>query len=108
MILQALDSLYDRLAADDSYQIASNGFAPMQISYVIMIDINGILKSIEPLESHDSKGKSRPMSMLCPSVGKRTIRPDPIFLADKSDYVLGRNIEDEGKAGGTAVVVGVG
>jgi CRISPR-associated protein Csd1 len=104
MILQALDSLYDRLAADDSYQIAEDGFAPMQISYVVVIDKNGILKSIEPLENRDVKGNSRPMSMLCPSVGKRTIRPDPIFLADKSDYVLGRNLEDEGKTGGVGKI----
>ncbi|MEY4569250.1 MAG: type CRISPR-associated protein Cas8c/Csd1 [Verrucomicrobiota bacterium] len=104
MILQALDSLYDRLAADESYDIAEDGFAPMKISYVIVIDINGDLKSIDPLEERDANGKSRQVSMLCPSVGKRTIRPDPIFLADKSDYVLGRNLLDEAKAKGSSKI----
>ena len=99
MILHALDSLYDRLAADESYAIAEYGFAPMQISYVIIIDINGIFKMIESLENRDVRGISRPLSMLCPTVGKRTIRPDPIFLADKSDYVIGRNLEDEATLG---------
>ena len=49
MILQALDSLYDRLAADESYKLAPSGLSKAEIKFEIILTADGELFRIEQL-----------------------------------------------------------
>lgn len=50
MILQALDSLYDRLAADESYKLAPPGLSKAEIKFEIVLQPTGELFQIEELK----------------------------------------------------------
>jgi CRISPR-associated protein Csd1 len=85
MILQSLYQLYQRLP-----DIDRPGFAPMGLSWAIVLSKSGILESLMPLRQKAERGnKLYPLQVSAPTVGKRTINPKPGFLADKTDYVLG-------------------
>ncbi len=103
MILQALNDLYERLADDATAQISAPGFAPMGISAVVVLTPDGQLfgnrlddhRTMVPPRSGKGAAKAFPTDEDAPTVGKRTSSPKPIFLCDKTDYVLGRNLADE-------------
>ena len=103
MILQALNDLYERLADDATAHISAPGFAPMGISAVVVLTSDGQLfgnrlddhRTMVPPRSGKGAAKAFPTDEDAPTVGKRTSSPKPIFLCDKTDYVLGRNLGDE-------------
>ena len=57
MILQSLNELYSRLAADPAYEIAPPGFSPQKISFRIVLKPDGSLFGIEDARTPDEKGK---------------------------------------------------
>lgn len=96
MILQALNELYDRLAADPSYEIARPGFSPQKISFRIIIKPDGTLVAFEDARIPDSKGKLRNAIMLVPGEAKPSgAGINPGFLWDNQTYLLGLQPEDK-------------
>ena len=92
MILQALYELYQRLP-----NIDRPGFAPMGVSWAVVLSEDGRLVALSPLRQKSERGnKTFPQSLSCPTVGKRTANDKPCFLADKTDYVLGCHTDGEG------------
>ncbi|MCO8124948.1 type I-C CRISPR-associated protein Cas8c/Csd1 [Stieleria sp. TO1_6] len=88
MILQHLCEYYDRVAADPSETIAEPGFAPQNISFVVLLDVDGTLTDIQDVRDTDGK-TPRPKVMRLPDCGKRTSGVSAQFLWDKADYLLG-------------------
>ena len=85
MILQALYELYERIP-----EIDQPGFAPLGLSWALVLDADGNLVGLEPLRIKASKGNRLiPAQISAPSPGKRTSGDKPGFLADKTDYLLG-------------------
>jgi CRISPR-associated protein Csd1 len=96
MILQSLYSLYTRKP-----ELAQRGFAPMGISWVIVLTLEGKIAQIRDFKNNSGRGnKLIAQDLVVPTVGKRTSGDKPIFLCDKSDYVIGRNEDIEAKEGG--------
>jgi CRISPR-associated protein Csd1 len=91
MILQALNSLYERTPS-----MARYGFAPMGISWIIALTLDGKIAQIRDFRERGERSpKPFPQDLVVPTVGKRTSGDKAIFLCDKSDYVLGRNVTGE-------------
>ena len=44
MILQSLNQLYDRLAADDRYRLPTPGYSKQEITFEILLNADGSLK----------------------------------------------------------------
>lgn len=85
MILQSLYQLYERLP-----DIDQPGFAPMGLSWAVVISQDGDLQALFPLRQQAERGnKLIPTSHSVPSPGKRTSGDKAGFVADKTDYVLG-------------------
>ncbi len=88
MILQNLCNYYDRIANDPSQSIAQEGFAPQNVSFVVVIGTDGSLHAIQDIRDNDGK-KPVPKVMRLPDCGKRTSGVAAQFLWDKADYLLG-------------------
>src|SRR6516225_9997078 len=89
MILQSLYALYDRLANDESYDIAEPGFSPQQISFRILIFPDGSFK-FHDARQKDAQGTLRPVRMTVPGDGQRSgSKPVPFFTWDNALYLLG-------------------
>ncbi|MCB1245029.1 MAG: type I-C CRISPR-associated protein Cas8c/Csd1 [Verrucomicrobiae bacterium] len=85
MILQALYQLYERLP-----DIDQPGFAPMGLSWAVVISPDGDLQCLFPLRQQAERGnKLVPTSHSVPSPGKRTSGDKEGFVADKTDYLFG-------------------
>lgn len=96
MILQALNNLYSRLAADPSYEIAPPGFSPQKISFRVVLKLDGTLVAIEDARARDSKGKLQNTVMLVPGEAKPPgAGINPGLLWDNQTYLLGRQPEDK-------------
>lgn len=96
MILQALYSLYQRLAT--AGKVDQPGFAPMGIRYAIVLDLQGKLVQLQNVSVPADKGnKTVPMTINAPYNGKRAAADKANFLVDKSDYVFGLNPEADAK-----------
>jgi len=102
MILQALHSYYERLAAQDDSDVAREGFAPQSVSFALQLGEGGELLNIIDLREPAAKGKKLvARKMISPALGKaRTVGIEPNFLWDGPGYVLGR--DDKGKPDRTA------
>ena len=92
MILQRLCDYYDRIVADPQVDIAEPGFAPQKISFEVVLDPEGKLKSINDIRDVDGK-KLRPKMMRLPFEG-RTSGVKAMFLWDKAEYLLGYTPKD--------------
>ncbi len=91
MILQALHQLYLRTPS-----MPRRGFAPMGISWVVALNLEGEIVQIRDFRSKKERGSGLiPTDLTTPTVGKRTSGDKAIFLCDKSDYVIGRNSKAE-------------
>jgi CRISPR-associated protein Csd1 len=93
--LRALDSLYDRLAADARYDLARPGYSAQKVSFCILLNPNGTLSAIQ--DERDTTGK-KPLARLLALPGQA--KPsgqglNPCFLWDNSAYLLGYKTEDE-------------
>jgi len=98
LILQALDSYYERLKDAERIDIPLWGFSRQKIHFALLIDFTGNL--IQVLDLRDIQGSKRiPRQLIVPEVVKRTSGPPkPNFLWDNSGYVLGAdNKENPGR-----------
>ncbi len=104
MILQALKSYYDRLAADPKSDIAPQGWAKMEIHFVLVINHQGVLVQIEDTREYHEKSL-RGKVYLVPQPIKRSSGVASNLLWDSMTYVTdvikteGRNEEEIQKAG---------
>lgn len=64
MILQALNSYYERLEQDPTICIAPYGFSRQQIAFCIALNPNGSLHAIDDIREHDGKNAC-PTRLLC-------------------------------------------
>lgn len=96
MILQSLNELYSRLAADPAYEIAPPGFSPQKICFRIVLRSDGSLFDILDARTPDEKGKMQNRLMLVPGEAKPPGSGiNPCFLWDNQTYLLGRQPQDK-------------
>ncbi len=89
MILQSLNQLYDRLAADPAYAIAPAGYSLQKIAFAVVIHPDGRLHRINDLRDHSGK-KPLPIQRLVLGQAKPPGSGlNPCFLWDNSAYQLG-------------------
>jgi CRISPR-associated protein Csd1 len=102
MILQALNSYYQRLSQQEDSDAAPEGFAPQPVSFALVINEQGELLDVVDVREPAAKGKKLvARNMIVPSLGKsRSVGIEPNFLWDGPGYVLGR--DDKGKPKRTA------
>ncbi len=96
MILQSLHDLYDRLAADPSYEIAKPGYSPQKISFRVVIKPDGSLFDIQDARILNEKGKLYAETQLVIGEGK-SAGPgiNPGFLWENTAYLLGYKPGDD-------------
>ncbi|MBY5268291.1 type I-C CRISPR-associated protein Cas8c/Csd1 [Spiribacter salinus] len=88
MILTALNDYYERLVSQPESEIAPLGYSYEKISFALIINRDGRL--IDLMDLRDTFGKMpRPSRKLVPQPETRTSGVKPLFLWDKSSYVLG-------------------
>ena len=95
MILQALHDLHDRLEADPAYDVAPDGYSLQQISFVIVLEVDGTLVAIQDhrlgegaqrrAQIHRVPGHSKP-----PGAGI-----NPCLFWDNTGYLLGYKAPDK-------------
>lgn len=88
MILQALDSYYQRLLARGEPGLSPFGYSPEKISYEILLAPDGRVVDVKDIRDTSGK-KPVPRIMNVPQPEKRTVGIKPNFLWDKTSYVLG-------------------
>ena len=96
MILQALTEYYRAL--EQKGKIAAPGWAPVKVSYALLIDGDGALKQAVSVQTEQMRGKKAvlaPRVMSLPAPVKRTVGVAANFLCDNSSYMLG--IDDKGR-----------
>ena len=95
MILNSLNSLYDRLADDLDYEIAKPGFSPQNISFHVVIKPNGSLLEVKDARLKDTKGKPRSVRQLIMGEAKPSgAGINPCLLWDNMAYMLGYKKDD--------------
>lgn len=95
MILTALNDYYERLVAQPESSIAPLGYSYEKISFSLVINEQG--KLVDLMDLRDTSGKTpQPTRKLVPQPETRTSGVKPLFLFDKTSYVLGAsNIQEE-------------
>lgn len=88
MILQALNSYYERKASDPDSGIAPEGFEYKEIPFILVLDSQGHLVNIEDTREVINK-KLRAKSYLVPQGEKRSSGVKAYLLWDNLEYVLG-------------------
>ena len=89
MILQALNSYYERLEQDPTIGIAPYGFSRQRVSFRVILENNGELHSVEPLGVQDGPRRV-PELIIVPGDGSRSgSTPKPFFLWDNALYLFG-------------------
>ena len=91
-ILQSLARRYYRLAADGKAPVP--GFAPVQISFTLVLDRAGGYVRTQDERVGDGK-KVRPKTVSAPAAPKRTVGIASGAFWDKTSYVFGRTAPDE-------------
>ena len=84
MILQALNSYYQRLSQQEDSDAAPEGFAPQPVSFALVINEQGELLDVVDVREPAAKGKKLvARNMIVPSLGKsRSVGIEPNFLWD--------------------------
>jgi len=88
MILQALNSYYQRLLARKEPGLSPFGYSPEKISYEIVLSTAGVVMSVNDIRDTSGK-KPMPRMLEVPQPEKRAAGINSNFLWDKSNYVLG-------------------
>ena len=88
MILQALNSYYERVAADAESGMPPFGTSIEKISFALIIDNSGVLKGVDDLREQSGK-KLLPRKIPVPAAVTRTSGVKANFLWDKAAYVFG-------------------
>lgn len=84
MILQKLNSLYERL--NEQGKVATNGYAVAKIDFCLVLDQAGELKAINDLRQSDKRRSA--LELIVPQT-QRTSGVKSGFLWDKTAYALG-------------------
>src|ERR1041385_8866500 len=90
MLLHALSAYYDRLWAAGDPELPSFGFSTEKISFCIVLEPDGVLHSIEDIRD-SSSGRPRPIKLVVPNSGGRSVGIRANFLWDNTGYVLGED-----------------
>lgn len=93
MILQALKSYYDRLAVDPDSDIPRMGWEYKEIPFIIVINRDGSLVSIEDTREGEGK-KQRAKLFLVPQGVKKTVDITANLLWDTASYIFGIDTRD--------------
>ena len=88
MILQALNTYYQRLLARGEEGLSPFGYSPEKISYEILLAPDGRVVDVNDIRDTSGK-KPLPRAMNVPQPEKRTVGIKSNFLWDKTSYVLG-------------------
>ncbi|WP_137895405.1 type I-C CRISPR-associated protein Cas8c/Csd1 [Ramlibacter sp. 2FC] len=88
MILQALNSYYQRLLERGEEGLSPFGYSPEKISYEILLAPDGRVVDVNDIRDTSGK-KPTPRVMNVPQPEKRTVGIKSNFLWDKTSYVLG-------------------
>ena len=96
MILQALKEYYDRKAVDPKSGIAPPGWCTKEIPFIIVIDKNGYLISIQDTREGDGKKKVA-QEFVVPLAVKKTSGIAANLLWDAAGYVLGVDLKKPNK-----------
>ncbi len=88
MILSALNDYYYRLVERHEPGICPYGYSMEKISYALLLDLNGKLVDVHDIRDTSGK-KPSPIFLAVPAPSKRTVGIKPLFLWDKTSYVLG-------------------
>ncbi len=94
MILQALNSYYERLDADPETEIAEFGFSRQRISYAVVLKKDGTFESIEDLRQQDGKKLLAQSLVVCGGAKPSGSGINPCFLWDNPTYMLGYKPDD--------------
>jgi CRISPR-associated protein Csd1 len=92
MILQALNSYYERMAAEPDTEMPPLGTSIEGISFALVLGEDGSLKDVEDLREQDGRNL-RARKMPVPAAVTRTSGVKSNFLWDKSSYVFGSDGE---------------
>lgn len=94
MILQALNSYYQRLKLDPEVDIPPFGFSRQKISFCVVLNNDGTLHEIVP-EDDGNLETPRPKSLIVPGGTKPSgMGVNPCFLWDNTGYMLGFKPDD--------------
>lgn len=94
MILQSLNSYYERLAEDPASGIAPFGFSEQKIAFAVVLKRDGSLENIEDLRIVEGK-KTVNRPLIVPGQAKPSGSGlNPCFLWDNPAYLLGYKLED--------------
>lgn len=89
MILQSLDQLYDRLAADPAYAIAPVGYSIQKIAFAVVVHQDGRLHEVQDVRDNSGR-KPVPLQIAVPGQSKPSGSGiNPCMLWDNSTYLLG-------------------
>lgn len=88
MILQALNTYYQRLLEREEEGLSPFGYSPEKISYEILLAPDGRVVDVNDIRDTSGK-KPLPRAMNVPQPEKRTVGIKSNFLWDKTSYVLG-------------------
>jgi len=95
MILQALNSYYERLVADpENDGVPLRGFARQKIHFCLVLDRSGNVVDVNDLRTTSGK-KAWPAELIVPEPVKRTMGIEANFLWDNTGYVLGSDGKDK-------------
>ncbi len=92
MILQALNSYYERVAADAESDMPPFGTSIEKVSFSLIIDDSGALKGVDDLREQSGK-KRLPRKIPVPAAVTRTSGVKANFLWDKAAYVFGADAD---------------
>ncbi|MCF6180332.1 MAG: type I-C CRISPR-associated protein Cas8c/Csd1, partial [Geopsychrobacter sp.] len=92
MMLQALNSYYDRMANDPDTEMPAFGTSVENISFALVLGKDGSLLEIEDLRETNGK-KKKPRKMPVPAAATRTSGVKANFIWDKAAYILGADAE---------------
>jgi CRISPR-associated protein Csd1 len=95
MILQALNSYYDRLEQDPTIGIAPYGFSRQQIAFCITLNSNGSLHAIDDIRERDGKKPVARSLVVLGNAKPSGSGINPGFLWDNPAYMLGYKADDE-------------
>lgn len=99
MILQRLYDYYERMRATESSGMPELGYAPQQISFIVILNGDGTLVQVQ--DSRDTTQKPpRPVPLIVPEAAIRAVNIAANFLWDNTGYVFGA--DGKGKPDRTA------
>lgn len=96
MILQSLVKYYEAL--EQKGRVTRPGWCMAKISFALVINSDGELCGVLPMELPQMQGKKtvmRPQNIKVPQMASRTVGIIPNFLCDNSSYLLG--VDNKGK-----------